>query len=88
MPASYALGNQFEEFITALVNSGRYNSKSEVVRDGLRLLEEREQVRTIKLDELRKAFQQGIDSGAGIPADDVLNRLEQKYKRMAKGRSL
>jgi antitoxin ParD1/3/4 len=88
MPASYALGNRFEEFITALVDSGRYNSKSEVVRDGLLLLEQHEQVRAMKIEERRKAFQQGMDSGQGISADDVFNRLEEKYARMAQGGGL
>ncbi|HHL33296.1 MAG TPA: type II toxin-antitoxin system ParD family antitoxin [Desulfobulbaceae bacterium] len=88
MPASYALGNRFEEFIANLVESGRYNSKSEVVRDGLRLLKEQEQMRKIKLEELRKAFQEGMDSGASTPADEVLDRLEAKYTRMAEEKGL
>ena len=88
MPASYALGSQFEEFIAALVESGRYNTKSEVLRDSLRLLKEQEQMREIKLEELRKAFQKGIDSGAGIPAKEVFDRLEEKYSTLAEERGL
>ncbi len=88
MPASYALGIQFEKFIAALVDSGRYNTKSEVLRDSLRLLKEQEQMREIKLEALRKAFQEGIDSGAGIPAEEVFGRLEAKYSSLAEERSL
>ncbi len=60
MAGSYELGSQLSLFVDDLVAAGRYNSKSEVVREGLRLLQDREQVRQIKLDELRKAFQDGV----------------------------
>lgn len=42
MAVSAELGTHLEQFVAKLVSSGRYNSKSEVLRDGLRLLEERE----------------------------------------------
>ena len=79
MAGSYELGSQLTDFVQDLVTGGRYNSKSEVVREGLRLLQEREQVRQIKLDELRKAFQDGINSGRGNTADTVFDRLQGKY---------
>lgn len=83
MPASYALGNQLERFVDKLVKSGRYNSKSEVVREGLRLLANREQEREARIAGLRAAFRQGIESGPRVPADEVFDRLEAKYERMA-----
>jgi len=86
MPASYALGNEFERFVQKLVKSGRYNSKSEVVREGLRLLHDREQERAAKIAALKEAFRQGEESGAPLPADEVFDRLEAKYARMAEGR--
>ncbi|HCY57035.1 MAG TPA: type II toxin-antitoxin system ParD family antitoxin, partial [Oceanicaulis sp.] len=45
MPSSYALGGHFESLMDELIASGRYNSKSEIIRDGLRLLEDREALR-------------------------------------------
>lgn len=45
MPSSYTLGARFKEFIQQLVQSGRYNNASEVVRDGLRMVEDRERRR-------------------------------------------
>jgi antitoxin ParD1/3/4 len=86
MPSSYALGARFDRLVGRLLKSGRYNSKSEVIREGLRLLEAREQTRAIQLQELRKAFREGIESGPGIPAEEVFDRLEAKYKKMAKDR--
>ncbi len=86
MPTSYALGAKFDRFVGRLLKSGRYNSKSEVIREGLRLLEAREKSRAVQIDELRKAFREGIESGPRIPAEKVFARLEAKYANMAKRR--
>ncbi len=69
MPSSYTVGEHFEAFVRDLVASGRYASASEVLRDGLRLLEEQEQLREIKLKALRQAIQEGLDSGDAGPWD-------------------
>ncbi|MDX6180786.1 type II toxin-antitoxin system ParD family antitoxin [Flavobacterium sp. Fl-77] len=54
-----SLGNHFDSFIESTVNNGRLNNASEVVRAVLRLLEDQEN----KIILLRKAIQEGIDSG-------------------------
>lgn len=69
MPSSYSLGDHYESFAKKLVASGRYASVSEVLRDGMRLMEEREALREWKLNELKKAIQEGIDSGDAGPMD-------------------
>ena len=79
MPTSVALSPHFESFVKEQVNTGRFNNVSEVVRAGLRLLEDQEQAQAIKLQELRVAVQAGMASGPGIPANEVFTRLEQKY---------
>lgn len=56
---SISLGNHFESFVESTVKNGRFNNASEVVRAGLRLLEDEEN----KTISLRKAIQDGIDSG-------------------------
>ena len=84
MPSSYTLGARFESFVKELVESGRYNNASEVVRDGLRLLEDREKLREIKVAELRRLAEEGRLSG--LSEDDgeaVLDRLEAEYRAMA-----
>ncbi len=62
---SIALGEHFQRFVEAQVNQGRFGSTSEVVRAGLRLLEERE----TRLAALRAAIQLGLDSGPAEPFD-------------------
>jgi antitoxin ParD1/3/4 len=79
MPSSYNLGAHYETFVRELVESGRYASASEVMRDSLRLLEEKEEQRKARLDALRTDIRAGIESGEGIPAADVFGRLEAKY---------
>jgi antitoxin ParD1/3/4 len=84
MPSSYTLGARFEAFIKGLVENGRYNNASEVVRDGLRLLEDREKEREIKVAELRRLAEEGRLSGLSEEdGEAVLDRVEAKYRALA-----
>ena len=83
MPTSVALSSHFETFIRQQVDSGRFNNVSEVVRAGLRLLEEREAEQAAKLQALREAIAVGLASGPGIPEEEMFDRLEAKYLAMA-----
>ena len=56
---SISLGNYFDEFVQSLISEGRFKNVSEVIRAGLRLLEEEESRVTV----LKNAIQDGIDSG-------------------------
>ncbi|MDF2983138.1 MAG: putative addiction module antidote protein CopG/Arc/MetJ family [Devosia sp.] len=69
MPSSYTLGDHYEKFVRELVESGRYNSASEVLRDGLRLLEDAEVLRKVRTEELKRLIQEGLDSGDAGPLD-------------------
>ncbi len=82
MSENYAIGEHFEQFIKKQLDSGHYASASEVVRDGLRILEEREQMRQIQLEQLQQQIQQGLHSGPSIPAEQVFDRLQAKYQAM------
>ena len=84
MPSSYTLGEHFESFVKEQVEGGRYSSASEVVRDGLRLLEEEQQRRQAVLEALRGEVVKGRRGGKPKPAADVLDRLERKYTKMTR----
>ena len=83
MPRSYALGNHFEGMIDQLVKGGRYNNASEVVRDALRLLEDREKLRQLKVAEIRRSIEDGRASGVTLSEDEVFGPLETKYAAAA-----
>ena len=59
---SITLGSYFDQFIQSTLSEGRYKNASEVVRAGLRLLEEEEQ----KIQALRLAIEEGIKSGIAV----------------------
>ena len=58
------LSEHMEAFIEAGINSGRYRNASEVVREGLRLLEAREEEDRVKIEWLRSAAKEGFEAGA------------------------
>jgi antitoxin ParD1/3/4 len=72
-----SLTHDLEQFITTNLKSGRYTSASEVIRDGLRLLVERDQLYQIRLEELRKEIQKGAESGEVTPFDpeDIMKKV-------------
>jgi antitoxin ParD1/3/4 len=73
---SILLGGHFEEFISAKVSSGKYNSASEVIRTALRLLEAEE----LKMKGLNKALAQGEKSGMEKNFDSKAN-LKKLHNR-------
>lgn len=75
------LGKQLENFVKQLVETGRYGSKSEVLREGVRLIQDRE----ARLAALDASILRGIaeaNAGRTKPASDVFDRLEAKYRAM------
>jgi antitoxin ParD1/3/4 len=82
------LGATFDRFIAELLEGGLYQSQSEVVREGLRLLKEREELRTHRLSQLRTELDKGLkdlDSGEFESHDEKsLRAAFQKSK--ARGR--
>ena len=82
MAISADLGEKLEAVVTDLVKNGRYNSKSEVLREGVRLVQEREAA----LQRLDAALERGIadaDAGRVKPLEEVVERLRAKYQAMA-----
>lgn len=78
---SISLGNYFDQFVSSQVSAGRYKNVSEVIRAGLRLLEDEES----KSIALRNAIQEGIDSGIAHDFDPKKNLAELKAKRKKNG---
>ncbi len=77
-----SLTPHLEELVKGKVESGLYNSVSEVIREALRLLEERDQLRELRLEELRREIQKGIDSGEASPLD--MDKIKERgRKRLA-----
>jgi len=64
-----SLTPQLEEMVKKKVESGLYGSASEVMREALRLLEERDRFNSIRLEELRAEIKRGLDSGPATPLD-------------------
>ncbi|QNA83081.1 type II toxin-antitoxin system ParD family antitoxin [Sphingomonas sp. So64.6b] len=82
MAGSVNLGDQLDGVVDKLVKAGRYGSRSEVLREGIRLVQERE----AKLARFEAEIQRGIDdiaAGRTKPADEVFDRLRRKYEAMA-----
>lgn len=72
---SFILGEHFDAFVVAQVQSGRYANATDVIRSGLRLLEEHEQRR----EALRGALIEGEESGVAGPLDmDKIKRQARK----------
>jgi antitoxin ParD1/3/4 len=81
-----SIGERWEKFIEELLATGRYGSASEIMREGLRMVEEREQ----KLAALRETIEASIAGGGEHSSDDVraavrsaLDQWEKKRKRHA-----
>ena len=83
MPTSVALGNHFEEFIKEQLESGRFNNVSEVVRAGLRLLEDETKLRQIRHAELKAAIQEGIDSEDAGTIEEVVAKTRARRQARA-----
>lgn len=84
MASSYTLGEHFEGFVKEMVESGRYASASEVMRDSLRLMEERERLRVAKLEALTQMIREGLDSGPGAPLNMDEIRAKGRQHRASK----
>ena len=85
-----SLTPELEQFVNQKVESGKYQTASEVIRDGLRLLLEREELHQKKLDELRREIAIGIEQAdqgkvATLNAKETLARVRKERQSCKDG---
>lgn len=81
---SIALPPEMAAVVREAVEAGEYASNSEVVRDALREWAEKRSLQQQGVEQLRRVWRQALkDKTPGVPADEVLARLERKYQRRA-----
>jgi antitoxin ParD1/3/4 len=85
MPSSYSLGSHFDAFIKGQLSSGRDNNASEVLRDALRLMEERDR-RLASLDASIARGLADIEARRVHDAETVFDALEARYAKLAEER--
>ncbi len=78
---SVSLGEHFEHFVDSRISIGRYKNASEVIRAGLRLLEDEEN----RAFALKNAIQEGLDSGIALNFDSAKHLKSLKSARKANG---
>jgi len=74
---------QLEELVRSKVASGMYTSASEVVREALRLLDEQDQVRAVRLERLREDIRKGLESGPSQEWDADAVKGQARARRTA-----
>jgi antitoxin ParD1/3/4 len=81
------LEEPLRRFIERQVAEGRYRTETDVIRDALYLLQEQDEqhdpLTAWSVEELRREIQVGIDSGPDVAAEEVFERLRDRYRRMA-----
>lgn len=78
------LGPVFDQFVARLIKSGHYQTQSEVVREGLRLLKEREELKQLQVANLRQQIALGIeqaDRGELVDGPQLFANLRRPAKR-------
>jgi antitoxin ParD1/3/4 len=85
------LTEHFDRFIETGITSGRFSNASEVVREGLRLLEQREQEDKAKIEWLRGAAKEGFDAAdrgdyVTLRSDQEIDNFVDQVRREARGR--
>ena len=85
-----SLTPELESLVQSKVQSGRYQSASEVIREGLRLLDDQDRLREMQFGEVRRKIQVGVDQldrGEGIAGDDVLAAMKKKSAALRTAKS-
>ncbi|MBC6434048.1 type II toxin-antitoxin system ParD family antitoxin [Nostoc sp. HG1] len=79
-----SLTSELERYVQEKVKSGMYYSASEVIREALRLLQERDHLQKMRLQELQREIQAGLDSGEATPLDMQEIKAKARQRRYQK----
>ncbi len=79
-----SLTPQLEELVKRKVESGLYGSASEVMREALRLLDERDRLQAMRIEELRAEIKKGLESGEPTPLDVKVIKARGRERLSAK----
>lgn len=85
-----SLTPELENFVQTKVQSGRYNSASEVVREALRLLEDHDKALTAQLNEFRSEVDRrlaSLDRGEGVDGTTVFTQIREKSEQRRRKRA-
>ncbi|UUZ54091.1 type II toxin-antitoxin system ParD family antitoxin [Massilia sp. H-1] len=85
MDMNINLTPQLDEMTRQKVTSGFYTSASEVIREALRLMDEKDQLRSAKLGQLRQEIQDGLDGGPAVAWDPEETKRAYRAKERATG---
>ncbi len=83
------LGTVFDRFVADLLKTGHYQSQSEILREGLRLLKEREELKQIRIAELRKEIAVGTQQarrGKVVDGTEVFAEIRKKSQEFRRRR--
>ena len=83
------LGTVFDQFVADLLKTGHYQTQSEILREGLRLLKEREELKQLRLAELRKEIATGTEQarqGKVIDGEEVFAKIRKKSQEARRRR--
>ncbi len=83
------LGPVFDQFVADLLKTGHYQSQSEILREGLRLLKEREELKQLRIAELRKEIAIGTaeaDRGEFVDGEEVFAEIRKRSAKQKRAR--
>jgi len=81
---SISLPGELARWVRKKVDSGSYSSNSEIIREGLRLLQDHDELRLKKLKALQDMVEESMNSGPGIPAEEVFTRMGERNRQWKK----
>jgi antitoxin ParD1/3/4 len=85
-PRNVSLGTKWDQFVEGKVQSGDFQTASEVIREGLRLLEKEELLKKISVSSLAELEArllksvESLDAGKGVDGEEVMSRLRDRSK--------